>query len=493
MNKTQSLILLINTLSKAEKKAISLQASQISGKKLYLDLYRLINDKKIENTVELQKEYSKLHSEASFHTEVAYLYDFILGILTKLKINQDKGFALYRKLLNAQILRDRNLNTDYYNALLQLEKDAEEISSYYILLVVRRMQLDFLRTNNFLDISSRELQKKQHKVDDTLKIIRQINDQSKLFELLLYRIEKSSKSKKQKDTQNFDDLVMSEISLISGMNKDVFEVQKLHQLFQAHYLSSIGNYKSALTSFVELNKLFENNEILWNNPPVYYVNVLEGILKSLSENRMYEQMPYFFDKLSGLSESYSSIPFQKDVEAIIAIYSIILSLNTEDPANSLTLLNEYKISLLDKSDLLTPYRYLQIAIYVSVVYLTNKQYNKAKRVLSKIINNDTYLSFTLFRVAQLLNLVACYELKDTDFVNSQILSIKRYNKINKRTSKFENILFRFLNTDILVMSKIKKEAFRKKMDTDLKQIKLDGEAFNIFFIFDFEEWILSHF
>jgi hypothetical protein len=89
----------------------------------------------------------------------------------------------------------------------------------------------------------------------------------------------SVRSAKQK--KNLNDLVFSEMSIVASTHTETFEIRKMHQLFQANYLIAIGDYKSALHSFYELNKVFENNKHLWANPPIYYVLVLEGILKSL--------------------------------------------------------------------------------------------------------------------------------------------------------------------------------------------------------------------
>jgi len=56
------------------------------------------------------------------------------------------------------------------------------------------------------------------------------------------------------------------MSIVASSNIDSFEIKELHQLFQANYLISVGDYKSALHSFYELNSLLENNKHLWSTP-----------------------------------------------------------------------------------------------------------------------------------------------------------------------------------------------------------------------------------
>lgn len=490
MQKIQSLILLINTLSKSEKKAIQLQSELLSGEKKYMHLFSLIVDRSIEDSAILQQEYSKSNSKASFHVQVQYLYDYILGVLTKLKINKDLNFALHRKLLNVQILKERNLDENYYSALLELKEDAEKMNNYQILLQVNRMELDFLRTNNFLGISEKELQKKQHKISETLKILRQINEQSTLYELLLYRIEKASVSGTILNQKLYSDLVLSELSLVNNLNKEVFEIQKLHQLFQAYYFNTVGDYRSALNSFIELDELFNRNKELWNNPPLYYMSVLEGILDSLARKEQYDEMPYFFNKLKEIE--YASLPFQTEVASITFNYTSISLRNSGKSKDCLELIDAFQENLIKKSDLLTPFRLIQLSIEMAIVYLENKQFAKAKKALSPIIINNSYTSFKSYRVAQLVYVLISYELDETDFMQSQIRSIKRYNKINKKTSPLEDALFSFLNINLFVLSEARKDQLRLKIENDFIEIRRNREDLQILQSFDFERWIISH-
>jgi hypothetical protein len=453
-----------------------------------MELFRLIDKQKIEDSSLLFELFTKKYPKASFHPEVKYLYEFILGILVKIKTNQDKNFNLHQKILNARILKERNLDTDYYSLLKQLEKEAEEICNHYLLLIIRRMELDFIRTNSFCDISEKALLKKQHKTNDTLKTIRQIHEQSSLYELLLHRIEKTPLF--HKDQRSFfNDLIVSEITLVSNLNRDVFEIQKLHQLFQAHYLSHTGDHKSALNSFVELDNLFNKNKALWNNPPLYYVSVLEGILESLLGNKLYDKMPYFIDRLKSIS--HPSVPFQAEVASIMLVYSISIHIKRNEYKECLSLIEQYQQSLIQKIDLLTPFRYLQVCLHLAIAYFLNKMYTLARKQIVRIINSDSYTTFGLFKPIQLINLIIYYELGDFDYMSSQIRSIKRVNKINKKGSMFESLLFYFLSFDSVFLKK-KSLDLRRKIETEFALIENIQEERRYYSFFDFKSWMLMH-
>ena len=71
------------------------------------------------------------------------------------------------------------------------------------------------------------------------------------------------------------------------------EARKLHLLFQATYYLNTGNYKSAIRFYQELITLFESNQHLILNPPIYYLSALKGILDSLHLAGLYQEMPFF--------------------------------------------------------------------------------------------------------------------------------------------------------------------------------------------------------
>lgn len=490
MKKINSLILLINSLSKSEKKSIYLHSNLTKGKKVYMELFSLIDKQKIVDSSELQQEFQRLFSTASFHPVASYLYDFVLNTLVRIKVNQDKEFALYQKLLTAKVLEERNLSGEYYEMLQQLKDDANEIHDYNLLLTIQRMELDHLRTNEFQDTSEQKLLRKQHKTNESLKILRQINEQSSLYELLLLRMQKTTPAQIETHKQFLNDLIVSEISLVSSLNRDVFEIQKLHQLFQAQYLIYVGDYKSALNSFIELDKLFNNNKQQWNNPPLYYARVLEGILGSLSGIKAYDKMEYFLQKLEVLE--HPSVAFQTEIACVRFIYTVTPLLEQKDYRKCKKAIESFDKELISKIDILTPYRYIQLSLYLSIIHLCNKEVVKARKQMTHIINGDSFVGLSLFRPMQIINLVIHYELNDIDIITSRVRSIKRLNRIQKTSSRLEDIFFHFLGTELISQSPTKKESLKKKINEEFELIENSNEDRKLLSIFDLKSWMLKH-
>lgn len=60
--------------------------------------------------------------------------------------------------------------------------------NYFALLVAQRLELNYLLTLDFENMDEQKLLNKQYKINNTLKNIRQLNEQSSLYELLKYRM-----------------------------------------------------------------------------------------------------------------------------------------------------------------------------------------------------------------------------------------------------------------------------------------------------------------
>ena len=114
------------------------------------------------------------------------------------------------------------------------------------------------------------------KINDIMKYSRNINLHLQLYDILKHRIANKGYIRSEKQKDNLNDLVLSELNLIANNSYKGFEARKLHLLFQATYYLNTGNYKSAIRFYQELITLFESNQHLILNPPIYYLSALKG-------------------------------------------------------------------------------------------------------------------------------------------------------------------------------------------------------------------------
>lgn len=487
MLKSESLIHLINNLTKQEKKEFSLYISNKPGKD-YIFLFRLIDDKKVSDPEELKMSFLAAKPTSSFNTVVIYLFDLLIDILTRLRTEQDSYYLLFNELLHARVLYEKSMYQECFQVLKKVKEKAVYYENHFALLVAQRLELNYLLTLDFEDMDEQKLLNKQYKMNNTLKSIRQLNEQSSLYELLKYRMINRGASRSLEETQKLDDLVTSEISIVASAGVENFEIKKNHQLFQANYFITVGDYKAAFNSFVELNKLFEENSHLWNNPPVYYLMTVEGMLESLRIMHNYEGMNYFIEKLTKLSSPSSS--FQLNVTYVIFIYRLFSFIDAGDFDKAGIWIAEHQASLIDKMLLLKEQQQAEMSLYIALIHLGNGEYRKARKRLSATIGRGHLYSLPLFRTIRIVNVMIHYELGDVDYIQSEIRSIKREMSKNKGYNlKVESFLLKFLNYSFADTNRKRRAEIWESMAEEVHALYADKYETQILRKFDFVAWV----
>ena len=487
MLKSESLIHLINNLTKQEKKEFSLYISN-KPEKDYIFLFRLIDDKKVSDPEELKMSFLTAKPTSSFNTVVIYLFDLLIDILTRLRTEQDSYYLLFNELLHARVLYEKSMYQECFQVLKKVKEKAVYYENHFALLVAQRLELNYLLTLDFEDMDEQKLLNKQYKMNNTLKSIRQLNEQSSLYELLKYRMINRGASRSLEETQKLDDLVTSEISIVASAGVENFEIKKNHQLFQANYFITVGDYKAAFNSFVELNKLFEENSHLWNNPPVYYLMTVEGMLESLRILHISEGMNYFIEKLGKLSSPSSS--FQLNVMYVIFIYRLFSFIDAGDFDKAGIWIAEHQTSLIDKMLLLKEQQQAEMSLYIALIHLGNGEYRKARKRLSATIGRGHLYSLPLFRTIRIVNVMIHYELGDVDYIQSEIRSIKREMSKNKGYNlKVESFLLKFLNYSFADTNRKKRAEIWESMAEEVHALYADKYETQILRKFDFVAWV----
>lgn len=487
MLKSESLIHLINNLTKQEKKEFSLYISN-KPEKDYIFLFRLIDDKKVSDPEELKMSFLAAKPTSSFNTVVIYLFDLLIDILIRLRTEQDSYYLLFNELLHARVLYEKSMYQECFQVLKKVKEKAVYYENHFALLVAQRLELNYLLTLDFEDMDEQKLLNKQYKMNNTLKSIRQLNEQSSLYELLKYRMINRGASRSLEETQKLDDLVTSEISIVASAGVENFEIKKNHQLFQANYFITVGDYKAAFNSFVELNKLFEENSHLWNNPPVYYLMTVEGMLESLRIMHNYEGMNYFIEKLTKLSSPSSS--FQLNVTYVIFLYRLFSFIDGGDFDKAGIWIAEHQASLIDKMLLLKEQQQAEMSLYIALIHLGNGEYRKARKRLSATIGRGHLYSLPLFRTIRIVNVMIHYELGDVDYIQSEIRSIKREMSKNKGYNlKVESFLLKFLNYSFADTNRKRRAEIWESMAEEVHALYADKYETQILRKFDFVAWV----
>lgn len=489
MIKTDALLYLINSMTKPEKKAFVL-ATDKEKKPNYLKLYMLITKSSDITADDLRSRFEAQNKGASFDTSVNYLYKVLLDTMLELRKEQDSYYALFDKILKARILFEKSLYKECVDLLHKVMDSAREYENYYALLISSRFELEYLLFLNFPDTDEKTLLNKHFKLNETLRFTQKIHQQAALYELLRHRMIYKGNARSETQKTALNDLVVSEMSIVASSNLENLEIKKLHQLFQANYLISVGDYKSALHSFYELNNLLEGNKHLWSDPPIYYVLTLEGILDSLRSLHQYEAMTHFIQQLKKLNTP--SMSFNVNVTCLIFLYELFSFLDKGDFKACEAILKSYSENLLKKTQLLSLARNAELSLYLALVQFGQKEYKKAQKTLSKIIATSKGLAnLPLYRTIRLVNLMIMYELREFELIKLETRAIKRDMQTVGKEYKIERRIIQFVNKTDLPISLVKRNLMWEKIYKDFELIHLDVYEQQTLRLFNFSAWIES--
>jgi hypothetical protein len=488
MTKSESLIYLINSLTKAEKKSISI--TMINSTSNFKKLYYIIHTKKNNTTDSVRLEYDTICKGTSFETSVIYLHKYLLNSILDLKKYQDSNFFLFDNISKARILFEKSLYNECFKLLKKTKNIALKHQNHYAFLISSRLELDYILSLNYPEIDENTLLKKQFKLNESLLIIQKTNQLSALLELLKHRIIYIGNTRTELQKNKLNDLVMSEMSIINSFNKENVEIDKLHQLFQANYLIDVGDFKSAQRSFYELNTLMEKNKHLWSEPPIYYLFTLEGVLDTLRGLRNYEGMAYFVEKLKKLQGSHQY--FNLRIQCNIFIYELCPLLDNGDFISSYEKIKLSSKDLLKNEQLLSLSQNAELKLHISLIHFGLGDFVKAQKILNKIIfASKDFTQLPLYRTIRLVNLMILYEMKDFEFIKYESRTLNREIQMAKKSYNIEREVIKFVNKSNLPYLNSKRLKLWAEKEEKFKLISEDIYEQQTLKYFNFLIWIES--
>lgn len=485
--KFSSLIQLIYSLTKAEKRYFKLYTSLQQGSKDYLKLFELIDKEK--DFEKVKSFFLKKKSHASFEANCKYLYKVIIDCLLQFKSDADKTSRLVNLFLKARILFEKSLFEDGFALLEKIKNEAANSEELLIELWAVQTQLYYLSNLNFHTVTEKQLVQKQMEIDEMLKYQKNIHQHTSLYELLRHRLlyKGGIRTKEQKDELN--DLVLTELNYNSNPLADTFESDKIHLLFQSYYYITINDPKSALKTLYDLDRLMENNKRLWIERPVDYLSTIEGILESLLSIRQFAEIQPFLDKLQNLKINLPH--FEVMVESVRFIYTVAGFINTGDFDKAELIKQNYENKLFKRITILSRNKQAEVYLYSGIILIGKGDINKAHKELNKVLlESKLYYALPSYRTFRLLHLLIHYELGNHDYIAYEIRSIKRtFKKAYKKSYRVEKIVFRFVQKRILPSSHRSRNIIWQKFRQSFDLLTNDKYEMHLLRIFDFASWI----
>ena len=488
MSSTHTLIILVNSLTKTEKRYFHLYSNLQSGDKVYISLFNLIDSN--TSPEDLYSCFCKIQNGRNFEAAVKHLYRTILDCLVKLREKQDIQARIFNYISKANILFEREM---YDEAFIELDKSKKLASMYEndpLLLLIRRIELKYLSALEFETISEKQLINKQMKVNEVIKYAKSLNQHTQLYDILKHRLIHKGYIRSDKQKEDLNDLVLSELYLIANSSYRSFEANKLHLLFQATYYLNVGNYKLAIQYYQELIGLFNENQHLILNPPIYYLSAIQGVLDSLYVAGLYRETSFFLSKLEALTIGEYSTEFILHVKTLVYIYKSNSLLHMGHFEQAKKLKERQEEELLKKITSLRLETQLSLYLSSAILCMYTKDYSQTRKYMKKIFSVGKLLhTFPTYKIARLINLLFQAELGNYEFFENEITSIKRNIQFEKHTYITEKLIFKFVRDYPLPSYEKARNKQWQQYQKDIQKIKEDKYERQLLKTFDVLSWI----
>ncbi|MDR2292565.1 MAG: hypothetical protein LBE11_03725 [Prevotellaceae bacterium] len=490
MKKLTLLMILIESLSKTEKRYLRLYSNIQSGNKKYMYLFDLIVGKNTVDAVYVQ--FCKKYSSANFNMAAKHLYRTIMDCLIRLHRKQDMQTKIFAMISEADILFERTLIDEAMETLKKAKNMALKYEMYSLLILLRRIELKYLNATNFKNISERQLISKQMKIMEEMKYNRSSNLHSQLYDILKHRLFYKGYANSEKQKEGLNDLILSELNIVANNSYKGFETQKLHLLFQSTYYLDSGNYKMAIRFYQTLIDMFEENRHMILNPPIYYLEAIKGILNSLKIASLYNEMPFFINKLKNIEQGAHAADFNLNVRALIFSYEFSCSFNTGNFIAASDLISKYNDDLLKNMSLLRLDIQLDLLINLTVLDIATGNIKNARKHMKTIMSSGkVFYVLPAYRHARLINLILQAESENYDFFENEIKSIKRSIRYEKHLYITEKLLFKFIQSYYLLNDrKIRKKLYHQ-FEKEAIKIRQNKYEKQLLVVFDFISWMQS--
>lgn len=489
MSKLNHLIVLMNTMDRAEKRYFDLHSQPYDGDKDYRLLYRIIQ-KSNYDADSVKSEFTRLKPKASLEITCNHLYQALLDKLSAKDSESELEFQILKAYQQARFLFKRNLCRESLLLIRKFKKTALEYEFFSYFLLLAKLEIRIYNQLEFDGIDEDELVRKQAKIESVSRQQRAIENLTGLYNLISLRQIKQGPVRNEAEKTKLNDLAFNELQAISGQSKDSFEAQKLHLLFQSAYFMKTANPKSSLKVYYELNQLFENNRKLLGNPPYFYINHIRGILNNLRWFGNYTEMPYFIDKLKNLLSEFPTA--QATILPLIFIFESRILTDQKLFNEALSNLHSIQEKLTEKDTNFTFATKAEIAFQTAVVLFWGQYYKQALKAIRPILNaGKPFSQLPQTKPVRLMNILIHCELNDHDYLESEIRSFERDLKKRGKPLKCEEIIVKSV-LQILNEPDSKKRSKKLQQQKErLLELRNDPFERQLLNSFDYMAWLES--
>ncbi len=454
---------LINSLTKAEKRAFKIYATRNSSSdakfiKLF-DAIDKISDYDEERIIESLKGVKK----RQFSNLKAHLYKQILTSLRLTNINHNVDIMLREQIDHARILYNKGL----YKQSLRLLDRAKSLAQqnhrhslqFEILTFERIIESQYI-TRSLKNRADELIEQAEEKLETLTNYNRLANLSLRLYGIYI----KAGHVRDEKDYENISGYFKKELSGIKKNDLGFFEQLYLYVSY-AWYSLIVQDFLLQYRYAQKWVDLFKENPDMLELEPIWYLKGQHVLLEALFVLGHYKKHE---DVKSNLQEFLKNPPIRsnENLETLGFMYLYTSKINGHFIAGTFSegmkLIPELNRKIEKYSQQVDPHRILIFYYKIACLYFGAGENEKAIDYLNKIINYPNQkLREDLHCFARILNLIAHYELGNQTHVEYQIRSVYRFLRKMNDLNLVQHEILKFLQNLDKANGATLKDKFKK--------------------------------
>ena len=444
---------LVKRCTKAEKRNFRLYAGRLKSNSTgkFIQLFELMCKMEVYDDRKLRKELGNLRADQLSNLK-RHLLKQLLTSLRLLYPKRSIDVRIREKIDYANILYDKGM---YMHALQLLEKSsllAEEHNRDLLLLEILEA-IKFIEERHITRSRSKP-KKLESLVDDAERISQHLTHVIQLSNLKInihgYYIKRGHVRNEEDHikiqeyfAENLPDLNMDQLTF--------FEKIYLHQSYMwYHYI--LLDWEKCLKHAEIWITAFDNESIMIPQDPALYMRGLSYSLTCMYNLSMKERFGQRLNKYKHFVSEYQDVFSQSD-QIINDIYLSTQRINefflNENYEDGVKIVPEIKAIMQKYAGNMDVHRKIVFNYKIAWLYFGNEDYNQAVDHLNIIINLKAgHLREDIQCYARLTQLIAHYELGNTQLLESLVLNVKRFFVKMQDLNEVQRRIFRFFNEEL---------------------------------------------
>ncbi len=493
MKRNDSLFRLIRSLSKSEKRFFKIYSERhvIGDQNNYVALFDTIDRQKNYNEEAIIKKFADRKFARRLPVAKNYLYELILKSMNQYHAQGSIDAELRELLGNVQFLYNKGLFDQAEKTIVKAKRLATDYEKLAVLPDILQWQKKIMEAQSYLSNMEGELNEIYTEQTNVANQLKNLNEYWFLQAQIYYQHTHKGMLRQREDLNKIEQLIAHPL-LQNEALAQTFESKLLLYKIQATYHFILRNFEQCYVYSQKTVELLQSRPELLQLDPLHYINSLNNLLNIIGMlGKDTERQQYIGQLKNMLHDKAFQNPESVQIKLFEAYYYHLMtwhiSQNTFEQCLPNVLEMEQKMQQYD--DQLDQMGRTMLCFYAFHIAFGSKNYAYSYQWLQKIADEDrSQIRQDIYDFAQILQLVAAYEMDDAVLLRQKIRSIYRFLLQKERIYQSETLLLQWLKqtarskqTDVPILL----QHFTKQ----LNQLLLDPQERRILAYFDFSGWL----